>query len=283
MKKICIATIVLSMVFIASCGNANKESKTEEATVETTDSIVEEPAEILFFPTKIDTYIADNVQTDAFSLKYDDQNRLVELLEGKDWKASITYGDNEITQIENDVPYIYKYTDGKLSECRISQGEGEVIITYVFDGNNIKEDSRTSCNTKSVCKTKYKWDNNCIAEKMQINSYDGKEVSSVQTNYVNSDIRNTFAIDVISIISCWLDAASLCKGFSSEFLPSEETTTSIAYSDDSRKEVHKGYEYTLDDQGRIAEIKITETTKYSKPTDTETTEYEEKRTVKLFY
>lgn len=282
MKKVYLAAIALAVAFFASCGGS-KENKTEDLQVEATDSIVEEPAEVLFFPSKIDTYISDDVHTGAFTLKYDDQNRLVELLEGKDLKASITYGDNEITQIENDVPYIYKYTDGKVSECRISHGEDEVIVNYVFDGENIKEESRTSCNSKAVCTTKYKWDNNCVAEKMQTNSYNGKDVSSEETTYVRSDIRNSFTIDVMSIISEWVDAASLCDGFSSEFLPSEETSVSIAYSTDNRSEVHKVYEYTLDDQGRIVEIKINVTTKYSKPTDTETTEFVEKRTVKLFY
>ena len=77
MKKICIATIVLAMAILASCGGANKESKTEETTTEATDSIVEEVVEEPSFLVKSIEINQDGAVDSKVTFEYDELDRLI--------------------------------------------------------------------------------------------------------------------------------------------------------------------------------------------------------------
>ncbi len=165
MKKICIATIVLAMAFLASCGGS-KESKTVEQQVETTDSIVEEVVEEPSFLVKSIEINQDGAVDSKVTFEYDELDRLIKTTTRRnigtddEWlsEATVVYGDGIITcegamkKLEltldgegyvkkseyflEDEGFVqrYKYKSGKLSEC---VDETDCGNSYLWDGGNV--------------------------------------------------------------------------------------------------------------------------------------------------
>ena len=140
MNKICIATIVLAMAFLASCGGS-KESKTVEQQVESTDSVVEETVFVVT-PLKSIEVLYNGKHSNTLNLKYDNQNRLIETIDEFSRSNKITYSDTEVKIINEDLnpdgtyslvkTFTYKYSDGKPTECNLEMGQsGRVNKKYL--------------------------------------------------------------------------------------------------------------------------------------------------------
>ncbi len=260
MKKICIATIVLAMAFIASCGSS-KESKTEEATAESTDSIVEEVVEEPSFLVKSIEINYDVAGDNKVTFAYDELDRLIKVTShrniGTDYEwaieSTVTYGDGVITcdagmrKLELTLDgegYVkkseylledeglvqrYKYKSGKLSECIDEMDCGD---SYLWDGGNVNIVKVFS----PACDESFSFD-------------------STFYKYGDVDRPN---IDVLAFAeeSGFLPGATSVapKGLVSKFMPTERKTN--VYSDAHMimaTSILK-YTYTVDDYQRVTGI-----------------------------
>lgn len=263
MNKICIATIVLAMAFLASCGGS-KESKTVEQQVETTDSVVDETVFVVT-PVKSIEVLYNGKHSNTLNLKYDDQNRLIETIDEFSRSNKITYSDTEVKIINEDLnpdgtyslvkTFTYKYSDGKPTECNLEMGQsGRVNKKYSFDGDKISGIENVF--NGEVSKYAYKWDNGCMTE--QIINYHADN-NPQKTTFEYTDMRNPFNVDIISFVTPEIDILAFDKGCISDFLPSKSVFTWT--SNDNIKETQRtAFEYNIDDAtGKITSININRT------------------------
>lgn len=232
MKKICIATIVLAMAILVSCGSI------EETTPKLIKSI-----EVL----------VDGEHINTITYKYDNQNRLIEVdnaLDNKHFKDSIIYLDDEIWVISEaaNTTYTYKYSNGKPTECCIDQLK--LCTHYYYEGDKI-----SSSKDDYDCIT-YKWEKGCITEMYQEKFYPHK------ATFEYTDIQNSFTIGIeplllFSITSYNPGLSSFGSWSTSELLPSKSTITIDDYL--NKTIMNSTYEYIFDSTiGTITEIKISE-------------------------
>ncbi|MBO7480714.1 MAG: DUF4595 domain-containing protein [Bacteroidales bacterium] len=260
MKKICIATIVLAMAFLASCGDVNKENKTEEVSVENTDSIVEEIVEEPSFLVKSIEINKDGAVESKVTFEYDELDRLIKATSHRnigtddEWiiESTVNYGDGVITcdanmrkleltlngnglvkkseYILEDYGFVqrYKYKSGKLSECI---DETDCGNTYFWDGGNV----------------------NIV--KVYTPACDGG-ISFDSTFYKYGDVDRP-NIDVLAFADEFgflPDAPSVApKGMVSKFMPTESRYNIYSSGNDMSTKITK-YTYTVDDYQRVTDI-----------------------------
>ena len=161
-----IVIFAFTVALFTSCGGADKESKTEEATAESTDSIVEEVVEEPSFLVKSIEINHDVAGDNKVTFEYDELDRLIKVTSHRnigtdsEWtiESTVTYGDGVITcdagmrKLEltldgegyvkkseyflEDEGFVqrYKYKSGKLSECIDEMDCGN---SYLWDGGNV--------------------------------------------------------------------------------------------------------------------------------------------------
>ena len=260
MKKICIATIVLAMAFLVSCGS-NKESKTEEVTIEPTDSIVEEVVEEPSFLVKSIEINQDGAVDSKVNFEYDELDRLIKVTSHRnigtddEWtiESTVNYGDGVITCDANmrkleltldGEGYVkkseyfledeglvqrYKYKSGKLSECIDEMDCGD---SYLWDGGNVNIVKVFS----SACDEWFSFD-------------------SVFYKYGDVDRPN---IDVLAFVeeAGFLPGATSVapKGLVSKFMPTESKTNSYSDAHKIMATTIIKYTYTVDDYQRVTGI-----------------------------
>ncbi len=260
MNKICIATIVLTMAFLASCGGS-KESKTVEQQVETTDSIVEEVVEEPSFLVKSIEINQDGAVDSKVTFEYDELDRLIKTTTRRnigtddEWiiESTVNYGDGVITcdagmrKLEltldgegyvkkseyflEDEGFVqrYKYKSGKLSEC---VDETDCGNSYLWDGGNVNIVKVFS----PACDESFSFD-------------------SVFYKYGDVDRPN---IDVLAFAeeAGFLPGATSVapKGMVSKFMPMESKTTIYSDAHMIMASSKLKYTYTVDDYQRVTGI-----------------------------
>lgn len=260
MKKICIATIVLAMAFLASCGGS-KESKTEEVTVESTDSIVEEVVEEPSFLVKSIEINQDGAVDSKVTFEYDELDRLIKTTTRRnigtddEWlsEATVVYGDGIIT-CEGAMKKLELTLDGngfvKKSEY-ISEGEG-IVQRYKYKSGKLSE-----CIDEMDCGNSYLWDGGNVNIVKVFSPACDESFSFDSTFYKYGDVDRP-NIDVLAFVNefCFLpDATSVApKGLVSKFMPMESKTD--VYNDGGvimATTIIK-YTYTVDDYQRLTDI-----------------------------
>ncbi|MBO7651959.1 MAG: hypothetical protein J6S84_04495 [Bacteroidales bacterium] len=253
--------IALTMAFLASCGGASKENKTEEATIEATDSIVEEVVEEPSYFVKSIEINQDGAVDSKVTFEYDELDRLIKATTRRnigtedEWiiESTVNYGDGIITcdanmrkleltldgegfvkkseYILEDYGFVqrYKYKSGKLSECI---DETDCGNTYFWDGGNVN-----------------------IVKVFSLACDESFSFDSTFYKYGDVDRPN---IDVLAFAeeSGFLPSATSVapKGMVSKFMPMERKTN--VYSDAHMimaTSILK-YTYTVDDYQRVTDI-----------------------------
>ena len=248
------------MAFLASC-SGSKESKTEKATVEATDSIVEEVIEEPSFLVKSIEINQDGAVESKVTFEYDELNRLIKATSHRnidtddEWiiESTVNYGDGVITcdanmrkleltldgegfvkkseYILEDYGFVqrYKYKSGKLNECI---DETDCGNTYFWDGGNV----------------------NIV--KVYTPACDGS-ISFDSTFYKYGDVDRP-NIDVLAFADEFgflPDAPSVApKGIVSKFMPTESRYNIYSSGDNMSTKITK-YTYTVDDYQRVTDIK----------------------------
>ena len=260
MKKICIATIVLAMAFLASC-SSNKESKTEEVTVEPTDSIVEEVVEEPSFLVKSIEINQDGAVDSKVNFEYDELDRLIKVTSHRnigtddEWtiESTVNYGDGVITCDAN-MRKLELTLDGegfvKKSEY-ILEGEG-FVQRYKYKSGKLNE-----CINEMDCGDSYLWDGGNVNIVKVFSPSCDESYSFDSTFYKYGDVDRP-NIDVLAFIdeSSFLPGATsvASKGMVSKFMPMERKTN--VYSD-ARMIMATSiieYTYTVDDYQRVTDI-----------------------------
>lgn len=277
MKHI-IFPIAVFALFLVSCNNGN-ETKTENDTTNTEE--VANAKDILLV-SKIDVTDNESGEKSGVTLKYDNENRLVEMIPtGADVPTKISYDGNNIT-VTNEYSIIkYEINGEEITETESMDGEELSKIVYKIDNGKIKEskDMQSSIDIK----TTYKWENNCIMEEIKTIT-DMGDASDFTTKYKYGNARNIFNIDIINILEyCLFDEpgiGSLADGFLSEFLPEEITWEGIVDGCMPTKNTFT-YKYVYDGE-LISEIHISLTHITTDDDDNEEVE-KTSQTVKITY
>lgn len=260
MNKICIATIVLAMAFLASCGGS-KESKTVEQQVETTDSIVEEVVEEPSFLVKSIEINQDGAVESKVIFEYDELDRLIKTTTRRnigtddEWlsEATVVYGDGIIT-CEGAMKKLELTLDGdgfvKKSEY-ISEGEG-IVQRCKYKSGKLSE-----CIDEMDCGNSYIWDGGNVNIVKVFSPACDESFSFDSTFYKYGDVDRP-NIDVLAFVNefCFLpDATSVApKGLVSKFMPMESKTD--VYNDGGviMATTIIEYTYTVDDFQRLTDI-----------------------------
>ena len=252
MKKICIATIVLAMAILASCGGANKESKTEEATTEATDSIVEEVVEEPSFLVKSIEINYDVAGDNKVTFEYDELDRLIKVTSHRRLSSLALRISSLISSIDiSAVPFnmacalICSVTRFARS-MRACSSDSMLVSSQLWDGYMVRMTELDSVTLDTTQNIYY----SSLTDSVGTFSFD-----SVFYKYGDVDRPN---IDVLAFAeeSGFLPgAASVApKGMVSKFMPMESKTN--IYSDAHMimaTSIIK-YTYTVDDYQRVTGI-----------------------------
>ena len=261
MKKICIANIVLAMAILASCGGANKESKTEEATTEATDSIVEEVVEEPSFLVKSIEINYDVAGDNKVTFEYDELNRLIKVTShrniGTDYEwtieSTVTYGDGVIT-CEAGMRKLELTLDGegyvKKSEYFL-EGEG-FVQRYKYKSGKLSE-----CIDETDCGNSYLWDGGNVNIVKVFSPSCDESFSFDSTFYKYGDVDRP-NIDVLAFAeeAGFLPGATSVapKGMVSKFMPMESKTNIYSDAHMIMATSILKYTYTVDDYQRVTGI-----------------------------
>ncbi len=282
MKHI-IFTIVIFALFIVSC-NSENQAKTDENTANDSIASTEENIDTETAPLVSKIELLDNEgEGNSVTLKYDNENRLVEMIPDKaDVSTKISYDKDKITVIADYITETYEFAGNTITDTY--EIDGEIITKTVFKLNNgqVQESTMELTDAGSEHIT-YKWDSNCLKEKIATGDDNGDKNEST-TKYTYSNVRNLFGIDVLAIIKIFAlnlpEIGSIADGFQSEFLPDEITWDGLENGYIPTKYIYK-YEYVFDKES-ITEIHISCTSITSEDDGEEYTQ-NSKQTIKLSY
>jgi hypothetical protein len=248
-----------AMLLLLSCNNSVDKNATDENEPAQTEQAVEEQAgeQVALIKSMDVSYNGDKPNT--ITLKYDDQNRLVES-KGEYDVYTVSYAADEIKVNEESSTTTYKYSDGKLTTGCIDMGKlGKINIKYYYEGDKIRSMSRDFGTTPDPYYTGedliYTWKDNCMTEFAVVYNTNDMEEPQSTTEFEYTDIKNPFTIDVFTIFYSAPSVSSFGKDLASEYLPSKSHFSGIV--DGWETEGTTTYEYKTDDAtGRITEIKI---------------------------
>ncbi len=249
------------MAILASCGGANKESKTEEATTEATDSIVEEVVEEPSFLVKSIEINYDVAGDNKVTFEYDELDRLIKVTSHRnigtdsEWiiESTVTYGDGIIT-CEAGMRKLELTLDGegyvKKSEYFL-EGEG-FVQRYKYKSGKLSE-----CINETDCGNSYLWDggNVNIVKVFSPACDESFSFDSVFYKYGDVDRPN---IDVLAFAeeAGFLPGATSVapKGMVSKFMPMESKTNIYSDAHMIMATSILKYTYTVDDYQRVTDI-----------------------------
>ena len=256
-----IVIFAFTVALFTSCGGADKESKTEEATAESTDSIVEEVVEEPSFLVKSIEINQDGAVESKVTFEYDELDRLIKATSHRnigtddEWiiESTVNYGDGVITCDAN-MRKLELTLDGegfvKKSEY-ISEGEG-FVQRYKYKSGKLSE-----CVDETDCGNIYFWDGgNVNIVKVYAPACDGN-ISYDSTFYKYGDVDRP-NIDVLAFAeeSGFLPGATSVapKGMVSKFMPMESKTNVYSDAHMIMASSKLKYTYTVDDYQRVTGI-----------------------------
>jgi len=256
MNRQVLLIVVVFALTLMSFGNYDKKGAEETKSVvhfaeQNVEEVTDEPQELVVKSIEVLIY-GEHSQT--ITLRYDDKNRLVEVVNEDAEAGSIIYTGNEVKLVEDFSTTTYKYSGGKPTEGCIDMGEyGKINIKYTFDGDKISRIRRDFVSEGGGDLVTYVWNKDCIIKETRV--YDDMEIP-LETTFEYTKIRNPFTIDVLSIINSSPGVSSFGKGFVSEFLPSKSVYNGL--TDGYIETVTTTtYEYVVDQAtGKISAINI---------------------------